>query len=284
MPITAGRAVIATIDPADVLARTGEEHFPAGAVEQVRRFRHGLGALKVDWALDGPVPWIADPCREAAVVHVGDTVTDMSRSVWEAAHGLLPARPTLVLGQQSLADPTRAPAGQHTLWGYARVPPRPRGDAAHDDAWAGEEIPWDRVADRFATRMEALIQEYAPGFRDRILARRVWTPGALRAADATLVDGDISGGSFAIDQQLLFRPGPRWWRWGSPLKGLYLAGASVPPGGGVHGGGGDQAARQALADFRRPGMLVLAGAGAAAATTAALRLRSRGRAAGQVWR
>lgn len=273
-PITAARAVIATLDPADVVARTGYEHFPSGALEQVRNYRRGLGTFKVDWALDGQVPWMADPCRQAGVVHIGDTVTHMSRSVWEAAHGLLPQRPTLVMGQQSLADPTRAPEGQHTLWGYARVPDRPRGDADRGDpSTGGDEISWDTVAEPFAERMEALIEEYAPGFRDRIVGRRVWTPKALEAADASLVDGDIAGGSFAIDQQVVFRPGPAWWRWGSPLKGLYLGGASTPPGGGVHGGCGDLAARQVLADFRRPGLAALAGAGTAVAAAAALRHR-----------
>ena len=100
--------------------------------------------------------------------------------------------------------------------------------------------------------MEATIEAHAPGFRELILARRVWTPVDLEAANANVVGGDINGGSFAIDQQLLFRPGLDWWRWGTPVKGLYLAGAFVPPGAGVHGACGDLAARQAVADRHRP--------------------------------
>jgi phytoene dehydrogenase-like protein len=126
--------------------------------------------------------------------------------------------------------------------------------------------------------MEAAIEAHAPGFRDRVLARKTWSPADLEAADASLAGGDISAGAFAIDQQLLFRPGPSWWRWGTPVKGLYLAGASVPPGAGVHGACGDLAARQALADHDRPRQLALAGAGAGAVATAflaAVRARRR---------
>ncbi len=251
----ARRAVVATIDPGTAIRMAGPESFPASALRQVRWFRRGPGVFKVDWALDGPVPWSAEPCRQAAVIHVADTVTAMSKGAWEASHGLLPARPTLVLGQQSLADPSRAPAGKHTLWGYAHVPAAPAGDALRPRARTG----WPRSAEAFLDRMEAIIAEYAPGFREVVAARTAWTPADLQAADANLAGGDIQDGSFAVDQQLVFRPGPSWWRWGTPLKGLYLAGAAIHPGGGVHGGGGDQAALQALADARWPRRLALAG-------------------------
>jgi phytoene dehydrogenase-like protein len=270
-PVSARRAVICALEIGALVRLAGPESFPPRALAEVRHYRPGLGTFKVDWALDGQVPWAAEECRRAGVVHVGDTVTQMSRSVWEAGHGLLPARPTLVLGQQSLADRSRAPAGKHTLWGYAHVPAAPTGDAARPRA-KGD---WDRSAEPFLERMEAAIEEHAPGFRDRVLARRAWTPDDLAAADANLTGGDISAGSFAIDQQLLFRPGPSWWRWGTPVKGLYLGGASAPPGAGVHGSCGDLAARQALADHDRPRLLALAGAGAAAALLAAARARRR---------
>ena len=124
--------------------------------------------------------------------------------------------------------------------------------------------------------MEAAIEAHAPGFRDLVLARKVWTPGELEAADASLAGGDLQAGSFAVDQQLLFRPGPSWWRWGTPVKGLYLGGASAPPGAGVHGACGDLAARQALADYARPRLLALTAAGAVtAAALAAGRARRR---------
>jgi phytoene dehydrogenase-like protein len=265
--LVARRAVIAALHPDLVIRLAGPESFPAGALRQVRDYRPGIGTFKVDWALDGPVPWATEECRRAAVVHVGDTVRAMSRSAWEAAHGLLPARPTLILGQPTLADPSRAPAGKHVLWGYAHVPTRPSGDALRPRA-RGD---WARAAEPFLERVEAAIEAHAPGFRDRVLARRPWTPADLEALNANLVGGDIVSGSFAVDQQLLFRPGWSWWRWGSPVKGLYLASAALPPGGGVHGACGDLAAGQALADQRRP--LLLAGAALGAAGLLAARSR-----------
>jgi phytoene dehydrogenase-like protein len=268
---TARRALIAAVAPELVVAMAGPESFPAEALEQLRGFRPGLGTFKVDWALDGPVPWAAEECREAGVVHVGDTVRAMSRAAWEAANGLLPARPTLILGQPTLADPSRAPAGKHVLWGYAHVPADPGGDALRPRAKAS----WPRSTDAFLERVELAIEAHAPGFRELVLARKAWTPPDLESADGNLLGGDIINGSFAIDQQLVFRPGPAWWRWGTPVKGLYLASAAVPPGGGVHGACGDLAAAQAIADQRRPGLL-LAGA-ALGATAAAGLLRSRGR-------
>lgn len=248
----ARRALIAAVHPDLVVRMAGTDSFPSAALEQVRGFRRGLGTFKVDWALDGPVPWSADECRRAGVIHVSDTVRAMSRAAWEAANGLLPARPTLVLGQPTLADPSRAPAGKHVLWGYAHVPASPTGDALRPRA-KGE---WPRSTEAFLERVELAIEAHAPGFRELVLARRAWTPADLEAADSNLVGGDIITGSFAIDQQLVFRPGPAWWRWGSPVKGLYLASAAVPPGGGVHGACGDLAAAQALADRRRPLLLV----------------------------
>jgi phytoene dehydrogenase-like protein len=272
--LRARRAVLCALDVGTLVRLAGPDAFPPRALAEVRGYRPGLGTFKVDWALDGPVPWAADECRRAGVVHVGDTATAMSRSAWEAGHGLLPAHPTLVLGQQSLADPSRAPAGKHTLWGYAHVPAQPSGDAARPRA-KGD---WARSAGVFLDRMEAAIEAHAPGFRDLVLARKAWTPDDLQAADASLVGGDIQAGSFAIDQQILFRPGPSWWRWGTPVKGLYLAGASVPPGAGVHGACGDLAARQALADHERPRMLAVAaatGVGLAAGLLATRRPRRR---------
>ena len=270
--LVARRAVVAALHPDLVVRLAGPESFPAGALRQVRDYRPGLGTFKVDWALDGPVPWAAEECRRAAVVHVGDTVRAMSRAAWEANHGLLPARPTLILGQPTLADPSRAPAGRHVLWGYAHVPIAPSGDALRPRA-RGD---WSRSAEPFLERMEAAIEAHAPGFRERVLARRAWTPADLEAANANLLGGDIVSGSFAVDQQLLFRPGWSWWRWGSPVKGLYLASAALPPGGGVHGACGDLAAAQALADRRRPRLL--AGAALGTAGILAVRsLRSRGK-------
>src|SRR5215218_5198447 len=269
--VSARRAVICALEVGELVRLAGPESFPPKALAEIRHYRPGLGTFKVDWALDGPVPWAAEECRRAAVVHVGDSVRAMSKAVWEAFYGLLPARPTLILGQQSLADPSRAPAGKHTLWGYTHVPTGPIGDAARP----GADAEWTGSAERFADRVEATIEAHAPGFRDPILARRIWTPADLAAANANVLGGDINAGSFAIDQQLLFRPGLDWWRWGTPVKGLYLAGASVPPGAGVHGACGDLAASQSLADQRRPARLATAATvGAALATFGARRARA----------
>jgi phytoene dehydrogenase-like protein len=268
----ARRALIAAVHPDLVVRMAGPDSFPPAALEQIRRFRLGLGTFKVDWALDGPVPWSAEECRRAGVVHVGDTVRAMSRAAWEAAHGLLPASPTLILGQPTLADPSRAPAGRHVLWGYAHAPAVPVGDALRPRA-RGD---WPRSTESFLERVEQAIEAHAPGFRELVLARRAWTPADLESADPNLLGGDIINGSFAIDQQLVFRPGPAWWRWGSPVKGLYLASAAVPPGGGVHGACGDLAAAQALADQRRPVLLTGAVLGAGLlATRRALHSRRR---------
>jgi len=245
-PVTVDRAVIACIDPDLVVALTGPEMFPASALRQVRRFRRGTGTFKVDWALAGQVPWTAEPCRSAGVVHLGESMRAMSRAAWEARHGMLPTEPTLILGQQSLADPSRAPAGRHTLWGYTRVP----ATLTHD-ADGREVTGWEAVAQSFADRIEAQIEQYAPGFTDRILRRRIWTPNDLQTADTNLIGGDITSGSFALDQQLIFRPGPAWWRWGSPIAGLYLGCAALPPGAGVHGACGDLAAIAAVSADRR---------------------------------
>jgi phytoene dehydrogenase-like protein len=266
----ARRALLAAVHPELVIRLAGPDSFPASALEQVRAFRRGIGTFKVDWALDGPVPWSTVECRRAGVVHIGDSVHAMSRAAWEAAHGLLPARPTVILGQPTVADPSRAPAGKHVLWGYSHAPAAPTGDALRPRA-KGE---WSRSAEPFLERIERAIEAYAPGFRELVLARKVWTPVDLEAGDPNLLGGDIITGSFAVDQQLLFRPGPAWWRWGSPVKGLYLASAGAPPGGGVHGACGDLAAAQALADQRRP--LLLAGvAMAGVALLGARALRSR---------
>jgi phytoene dehydrogenase-like protein len=168
--------------------------------------------------------------------------------VWEAAHGLLPAEPTLVLGQQSLADPSRAPAGKHTLWGYTRVPARPVGDAARPRA-GGD---WARAARPFLDRVEAAVEAHAPGFRALILGRKVWTPADLEAADANLVGGAVNGGTAQLHQQLIFRPTLGLGRAETPIRGLFLASASAHPGGGVHGACGANAARAAwTADARR---------------------------------
>jgi phytoene dehydrogenase-like protein len=197
------------------------------------RFRQGPGILKIDWALDEPIPWLADDARGAGTVHVGADTREMVGSCAAMEEGRLPQAPFLILGQQSLADPSRAPAGKQTAWGYTRLPP-------------GVD---DSTLSSYADKMESQIERFAPGFRDRVLARHLLTPSGMEAANPNLRGGDIGGGSYALDQMLL-RPIPSLSPYRTPVRGLYLASASAFPGGSVHGVCGWAAARCALRDAR----------------------------------
>jgi phytoene dehydrogenase-like protein len=205
--------------------------------QAMRRFRYGWGTFKMDWALSGPVPWSAAECREAAVVHAGDSVDDLVAFTRQVRAGQLPSNPYLVIGQQSLADPSRAPAGGHTLWAYSRVP------SYLAEGWSGQREP-------FADRIERRIEGLAPGFRDLIRGRAIASPTDLELMDENLVGGDLGGGSAQFGQQLFFRPVFPFFRYRTPVHGLYLCSASAHPGAGVHGACGYNAARMALLDYR----------------------------------
>ena len=234
-------AVVATTSLAPFLSLLPRDALPVRIERRLRRWRYGVGTFKLDLALAGPVPWASEDARAAAVVQLGDTLADQFRAAHEARLGRVPARPTMVIGQHSLHDPTRAPAGKHTLYAYTHLPQRP-------------EIPEDEIVDR----MERRIEEFAPGFRGVVLARAHRSPLALERENASLVGGDLGGGSSELDQQLVFRPDPALFRYRTPLRGVYLAGASVHPGPGVHGVCGAGAARAVIADrprlrpWRRP--------------------------------
>jgi phytoene dehydrogenase-like protein len=198
---------------------------------RLERWRYGLGTFKLDLALSAPVPWTNAEAREAGVVHLGDTLGALFRAPQQAGEGRVPDVPTIVVGQHTLHDRSRAPDGRHTLYVYSHVPQRP-------------DLPDDVIADRVEERIEA----FAPGFRRLVLARSVRSPSQLEADNPSLVGGDLGGGSYELDQQLCFRPAPELFRGRTPLPGLYVAGASVHPGGGVHGVSGQAAARAVLAD------------------------------------
>jgi phytoene dehydrogenase-like protein len=229
------RAVVLDVTPRQVLAIAGDR-LPAGYRRGLERYRYGPGVFKVDWALDGPVPWSADAARRSAVVHVGDSLDDLSRFTREVRDGRIPERPYLVIGQQSVADPSRAPAGGHTLWAYTRVPSKPEGG-------------WAARADGLADAIDARIEELAPGFRARILARRIVSPERLEAMDANLVGGDLGGGSNAWNRQLMFRPVFPWFRYRLPVDRLYLCSSYAHPGAGVHGMCGFNAAHRVVEDL-----------------------------------
>jgi phytoene dehydrogenase-like protein len=179
------------------------------------------------------VPWVAEEARRAAVVHVGGALSELTAAAQAGARGELPTRPALVVGQQSLHDSTRAPAGSHTLYVYAHVPPS-----------------YSESDEHVAGLIEDQIERFAPGFRDNVLARRIRAPGPTERQNPSLVGGDIGGGSYELDQQLVFRPTPRLSRYGTPISGLFVAGASTHPGGAVHGVSGQGAARAALREAR----------------------------------
>jgi phytoene dehydrogenase-like protein len=196
----------------------------------LKRYVYGPATLKVDWALDGPIPWANADVRGAGTVHVGGGEAELRRSATTAATGL-PDAPALLLGQQSVADPTRAPAGKHTAWAYTHGPAR--------------GIDWARETARHVERTEAQVERFAPGFRDRILARHVLGPADLEARNANLVGGDVGGGSYRL-RQVVFRPLPTASPYRTTLRGLFLGSAAAFPGGAVHGVPGDAAARAAL--------------------------------------
>lgn len=231
------KAILADVGaPALYLKLLEARHIPAWVRRAMKRFRYGWGTFKMDWALAGPVPWMAAEARESAVVHAGDSVDDLIRFTRQVRSGQLPDNPYLVIGQQALVDPGRAPSGCQTLWAYSRVPSAlPEGWAAHREA--------------FADRIEQRIEGLAPGFRALIKGRAIHSPTDLEAMDENLVGGDLGGGSARMPQQLFFRPVFPYFRYRTPVRGVYLASASAHPGAGVHGACGFNAAHAALADW-----------------------------------
>jgi phytoene dehydrogenase-like protein len=229
------RLVVGDLTPRGLLRLAGPL-LPESYRARMQNYRYGDPTIKIDWALAGPIPWQAPEARQAGTVHVGGPAEALQRSLAEQHAGSIPARPFMLVGQQSLADPARAPEGQHTAWGYAHTP---RG------------LTWPDARDEYIERMEAHIEHYAPGFRQRILARHVLTPPDLEQRNANLVGGDVGAGSNALDQ-LLFRPLPTLSPYRTPIRGLYLGSAATFPGPAVHGMGGYAAAQAALLDTRLP--------------------------------
>jgi phytoene dehydrogenase-like protein len=239
----AARLVVADVTAAGLL-ELAEDVLPQSYVGKLRRFRWGPNTFKLDWALDGPIPWAAEPPRRAGTVHVGGEAAEVLAAPDDLRHGRLTERPFLLLGQQSIADPTRAPAGHHTAWAYTHP---------------ASGVDWDEEREPFAERVEAQVERFAPGFRTRILARHIMAPGDLEARNRNLGGGDVGAGSYALDQ-LVFRPVPSLSPYRTPLPGLYLGSASTFPGGAAHGVCGDAAAKAALLDdrlrrMRRPARL-----------------------------
>ena len=211
------------------LLRIAGDRLPAGYRRQLERFRYNPGIFKVDWALDGPIPWTAAACGRAATVHIGGTLEEIAaaeQAVWRGQH---PPRPFVLLAQQSLFDPTRAPASKQVAWAYCHVP-------------NGSTV--DRTA-----AIEAQVERFAPGFRDRILARATRHAAAMEMYNPNYVGGDINGGVQDLFQHFT-RPSLSLTPYRTPAKGIYLCSSSTPPGGGVHGMCGYYAAHTVLRDWR----------------------------------
>ena len=231
------RAVIADVSAPALYRTLLQEHdLPAGFRRKLDRFQWDNATVKIDWTLDGPIPWSVEAARTAGTVHLVESVDALTRTSAELACGEMPTKPFLIVGQQSMTDPTRQPAGKETAWAYTHVPHPERSDVATDA----------HAIAKLVDRMETTIEEHAPGFRGLVRGRHVLTPCSFEAENANLVGGALGGGTAQLHQQLVFRPVSGFGRSETPVKGLFLASASAHPGGGVHGGPGANAARAAL--------------------------------------
>ncbi|HEX6247751.1 MAG TPA: NAD(P)/FAD-dependent oxidoreductase [Nocardioidaceae bacterium] len=246
--VEAARAVIADVSaPALYGGLVSWDDLPRRWARRMERFEWDPGTVKVDWALDGTVPWSTTPEHAPGTVHIAESIDELGTAYGHISSHTVPDRPFLLMGQMAAADPTRAPAGQESLWAYTHVPQETRRDAGPD----GIRGVWDHDdLERMADRMQARVEEYAPGFADRVLARRVLGPREMQERDENLVNGALNGGTSGLHQQLVFRPVPSLGRAETPVKSLYLGSASAHPGGGVHGACGSNAARAALAHAR----------------------------------
>jgi phytoene dehydrogenase-like protein len=220
--LPSARAVLCDLTPRQLLRFAGHR-LPPAYKQKLERYRYGPAAFKLDWALDGPIPWKAAECSRAGTVHLGGSLAEIALSEREPWAGKPADKPFVLLAQPSLFDPTRAPAGKHTAWAYCHVPNGSTFDMTQ--------------------RIEDQVERFAPGFRDRILARSVMPPAELERHNANLVGGDINGGVQDL-WQIFSRPTLRLYS--TPVKGLFICSSSTPPGGGVHGMCGYFAARTAL--------------------------------------
>ena len=215
-------AILCDVTPHQLL-RIVRNRFPTRFTRRLARYRYGPGTFKVDYALHNPIPWKAPDCARAATVHLGGSFQEIAASEYAMSHGRHAERPFVLLAQPSLFDPTRAPTGKHVAWAYCHVPNGSSVDMLE--------------------ALESQIERFAPGFRDCILARHIFSPAALEKMDANLIGGDISGGAMEL-RQFFFRP--TWRYYATPVRNIYICSSSTPPGGGVHGMCGYNAAKLAL--------------------------------------
>lgn len=214
--------MLCDLTPRQLLHVSGEKFSPSYR-DRLKQYRYGPGVFKVDYALASPIPWTAVECLRAATVHVGGSMQEIAASEAAMSQGEISERPFVLVSQPTLFDPSRAPEGKHIAWAYCHVP-------------NGSQF-------NCLASLEDQIERFAPGFRDCILARRVFAPADLEKMDANLVGGDIGGGAMDV-RQLLFRP--TWRQYRTSANEVYLCSSSTPPGGAVHGMCGYNAARKAL--------------------------------------
>jgi phytoene dehydrogenase-like protein len=239
----ARRAIVADVGAPQLYGKLLDgEPLPGRLLAELDAFQYDNGTVKIDWTLDGQIPWRAERARAAGTVHVAEGIDALTMQAAELARGLIPATPSLVLGQYGHFDPSRAPAGKDTAWAYTHVPQRIRGDARGELTGGWDE----HETALFADRMEDQVEALAPGFRSLIRGRHVFTPLTFEQANRNLVNGAINGGTAQIQQQMIFRPLPSLGRPETPVEGLFLGSSSAHPGGGVHGAPGANAAAAAL--------------------------------------
>jgi phytoene dehydrogenase-like protein len=214
--------ILCDLSPKPLLQIAGHR-FPASYRHALERYRYGMGVCKVDWALDAPIPWSAEPCRRAGTVHLGGTLHEIAASEAAAWGGRIADRPFVLLSQPTQCDPSRAPEGKHVAWAYCHVP-------------QGSNV-------SMLDRIEQQIERFAPGFRERVRARSVMTSADIEAHNANLVGGDIAAGVTDLRQ---FFMRPTWRTYSTPVKNLFICSSSTPPGVGVHGMCGYYAATRAL--------------------------------------
>ncbi|MGA8256748.1 MAG: NAD(P)/FAD-dependent oxidoreductase [Nocardioides sp.] len=219
------------VTPRQLVSLAGDR-LPSRYVRRLEKFRYGPGVFKLDWALDGPIPWTAPEVSQAGTVHLGGTLEDIAASEEAAVSGTHHDRPFVLLVQSSLFDPTRAPDGKHTVWAYCHVPHGSTRDMTN--------------------AIESQVERFAPGFRDLIIGRSAMGPAAMEAHNPNYVGGDINGGVQDL-RQLFTRPVARLDPYSTPLRDVYLCSSSTPPGGGVHGMSGYWAAQSVLKRAHRRG-------------------------------
>jgi phytoene dehydrogenase-like protein len=224
--LPAARALIFDVTPRQLLAIAGDR-FSALYKWQLRHYRYGMGVFKIDWALDGPIPFTAPACRQAGTVHLGNTLEEIAAGELSAYRGVHSQKPFVLLAQQSLVDASRAPEGKHTAWAYCHVPHASKAD--------------------MTAIIENQVERVAPGFKKLILAKHTMNTAEIEAYNPNYIGGDINGGIIDIGQ-LYTRPALRWSPYKTSAKGIYICSSSTPPGGGVHGMCGYHAAKKALKD------------------------------------